>query len=149
MPGRRTHTWVGGATGLVAAVYRVRGMPDGQVIAAALGGFLGGWLGGIAPDGLEPATDPNHRKFAHSVVAAGTLCLAPTTQFEAWCMANAAAWDQAAFAHPAGTAERSQAELKAWLWRVVAGAAIGAIAGYASHLLLDAGTPRGLPMIGA
>ncbi len=31
--------------------------------------------------------------------------------------------------------------------RIVAGAMAGAAAGYASHLLLDAATPRGLPLL--
>ena len=149
MPGRATHSWVGAAAGATAAVYRVRDMPADQVLAAALGGVLGGWIGGVAPDVVEPATNPNHRGFAHSVSVGGALAYVPTTAVAAWCTAKAAAWDQSACVLPVGAPERSQAELKAWLWRAAAGTAIGMVAGYASHLLLDARTPRGLPLLGA
>ena len=148
MPRRATHSSVGATAGMVAAVYRVRAMPADHAVAAAVGGLLGGAIGGVVPDVLEPATHPNHRGFAHSAVAGGALVFAPVAEFEASCQAKAAAWDEAAGANPQGSAERSRAELRAWLWRLLAGAAVGIVAGYASHLVLDACTPRSLPLIG-
>jgi uncharacterized membrane protein len=36
--------------------------------------------------------------------------------------------------------------LMAFIWRMLSGFAVGAATGYLSHLALDVGTPRGLPL---
>jgi hypothetical protein len=47
------------------------------------------------------------------------------------------------------TGERAGAEWEALFWRTMAGFLIGFVVGYSSHLLLDAATARGLPIVGA
>jgi hypothetical protein len=149
MPNRATHARAGAAVGVGAAVYCAREAPTEQLLAEAVGGLLGGWLGGVMPDVLEPATSPNHRKLAHSAVAGGALTLARIAEWQASCRTAADAAASRATAHPLGTSERSRAEWEVLLWRLLAGALVGFVAGYASHLALDAGTARGLPLLGA
>lgn len=148
MPNRATHAKVGAAVGATVAVYRARSAPVNHVIAEGVGGLLGGWVGGVLPDVLEPATSPNHRRFAHSVVAGGTLTFARLAEWQATCRTSADRAAEVAILHPADSPERSQAELSALFWRFLAGALVGLVAGYASHLILDATTTRGLPFIG-
>lgn len=148
MPNRGTHVAagaiVGGATALVLANER----PPTAAWPELAGGLLGGALGGILPDVLEPATSPNHRKLAHSVVVAGSLALAEVTEWQAACRARSAARSEAAALLPLGSRERSEAELAVLWWSFLAGLIAGFFAGYASHLALDALTPRSLPLLG-
>lgn len=75
-----------------------------------------GGLAGSLPDLLEPASSPNHRAFFHSLVAGGFLVAS-----------NA-------------SVRKSQLPLEEKdLWSSL-------IFGYLSHLVLDGGTPKGLPL---
>jgi len=74
------------------------------------------------PDILEPATNPHHRQFFHSVVCAAAL---------GYGMYRLYHW-------------QPQEE-----WKNVAKFCLLAIGGtYLIHLAMDAGTPKSLPMIG-
>ena len=148
MPNRRTHTEVGAITGVATALFLAKGQPTAFFLAEAAGGLLGGALGGIAPDVLEPATSPNHRKLAHSLVTAGTLTLARVTEWQSDCRRQATARAHAALTCLPGSRERSDAELAAVAWSFLAGFIAGCFAGYASHLALDSMTTRSLPLLG-
>jgi len=75
-------------------------------------------LGSLVPDGLEPALHPSHRSFGHSV-SAGALSVRTMTQ----------AW--------AGDDIPTGVQLLFGFFAL----------GYVSHLVLDAGTPKGLPLL--
>jgi membrane-bound metal-dependent hydrolase YbcI (DUF457 family) len=75
-------------------------------------------LGGIAPDGLEPALNPWHRSLGHSL-SAGAVSAG----------AIARSWSTS------GTGPGSNFLLLFFAL------------GYFTHLVLDAGTPRGLPLV--
>jgi inner membrane protein len=81
----------------------------------------GGLLGAKLPDVFEPAIHSHHRKFFHSLVVAGGL---------AWAIRKVLDW-------PRETREQ----------RLLRAAVLGVAVGYASHLALDAMTPRSLPLI--
>lgn len=147
MPGRTTHAQAGAIAGAAVAAYRSRHATGDQQIAETVGGILGGLLGGMLPDLLEPATTPNHRSVAHSAVAAGTLTFARVAEWQARCRTAAEGAAKRSLLHPIGSPERNSAEWDAMLWRLVAGFLVGLVVGYGSHLLLDAGTPRGLPFV--
>ena len=147
MPNRATHAQVGAAAGGICAALRVAGAPTTHQLAETIGGLIGGWVGGVLPDVLEPATTPNHRQAAHSVVAGGTLMLARLAEWQAGCRAAADGAARRALLLPLRSDERRRAETEALVWRFVAGALVGLVAGYASHLLLDATTARGLPFL--
>lgn len=151
MPNRAEHTRVGVAVGaffaLVFAEQQTQG--DSNPLAEVIGGSLGGWLGGIMPDILEPGTSSYHRDFAHSLALAGTsVRYAQMAEWQAACRSRAALCDTQARSLVVASSQRSQVELVALFWRVLAGALVGFGAGYISHLVLDGGTPRGIPLIG-
>ncbi len=74
------------------------------------------------PDILEPASHPNHRQFFHSLAFAGVLGVA---------------------AHKLYTWEPDNPFDEATRFILLVG-----VAGYLIHLLLDAGTPKSLPLVG-
>ena len=148
MPRRRTHTVVGTALGGAAGLLTASGLPEEQraihVAFAAFGGFIGGQL----PDVIEPALSPNHRGAFHSVGALGLTGLAWLADWQGDCHARANGCDARAGAAHLTEAQKSDERFKAFWWRALAGFSVGIIAGYASHLALDATSPRGLPLLG-
>lgn len=87
-----------------------------EVLLAGLGGYGGARF----PDVIEPATNPNHRAFFHSLTvgAGSTLSLGKPDM---------------------------------WLLDIenphVRALTTGFLVGHISHLLLDASTPKGLPVV--
>ena len=148
MPNRDMHLNAGAITGAFAALVMVHGENDTLALAEIVGGVIGGALGGLAPDVLEPATSPHHRKLAHSMVAAGALTLAKVAEWQAGCRRSCAGHLAWASTLPPGSTERHDAETSALMWSIAAGLIVGFAAGYASHLALDAATSRSLPLIG-
>lgn len=84
-------------------------------------GALAGMLGSL-PDWIEPASNPHHRQFFHSVVFLGGVAYV-TYRIYRW--QPVTPWQQ----------------LTKWLGIVAGGA-------YMAHLACDARTSRGLPMLG-
>lgn len=119
MPNAGTHMIAGGLTGAAAAV-SLQTEPEPDPAAIIAGAFVGG-VAGRVPDILEPAMHPNHRAFFHSV---GVLAVVGYGTYKAW------RWE------PENDFER----ICRWL-ALVGGAA------YMSHLVLDASTPKGLPIV--
>lgn len=148
MPNYRTHLGAGTIAGGAVAGLLAREQPSAAALSELVGGLLGGAVGGVLPDVLEPATSPNHRKLAHSVVVAGSLTLAQVTEWQAACRRRAVVHTQAALLLQPGCRERSDAEFAAMWWSFVAGFTAGFFVGYASHLALDAVTTRSLPLVG-
>lgn len=147
MPNRGVHLqWSAAAGGAVAALM-AHGLPPEYFLAEVLGGVASAGLAGLLPDVLEPAVTPMHRGIAHSVTTLGLLTQIPAFQAREHCRAQATAYRMQAAALPVGCAERARAERQAWWWHVAAGACIAAPVGYAAHLLLDAQTPRSLPLM--
>jgi inner membrane protein len=114
----KQHMLIGAATSaaswLVYCHFAAREVRLGELLLAT--GI--GVVAGIAPDLLEPAVNPHHRRFFHSFAAAGLLAQATR---EAW----------------KNDSLPQETKLAASL----------ASAAYFSHLLADAYTPRGLPLI--
>jgi hypothetical protein len=150
MPNRVTHLPVGGFAGMTTAALLARNESVECVILESIGGLVGGIIGGITPDLLEPATSPWHRKFCHSYVAGGggLLTAGWVTEWQVECRRLAAEQRTKALTLAVGSQERSMAELMAVVWSVIAGVIVGLLAGYGSHLVLDATTERGLPLLG-
>jgi len=121
MPNRKAHSVIGSASGtafyLIESYKKEEDFHLGDCIAAALGGLLGG----IIPDYLDPPNNPNHRKFAHSVLLGAGSTLNIEKIFK---------WVDSLDIYDF------------WKWLLK-----GLIFGYLSHLALDLGTPKGLPLI--
>ena len=139
MPNRKTHERVGMVTGMVAASVFVPEQPGWYSAASILGGLLGGKGGGLLPDRLDLPTSPNHRGPAHGVLPVGTVLKALGQGY------------LSLFTQLVELAELEPADRNGsinWdkvLYLFLAGLMAGFAAGYGSHLLLDLGTPMGLP----
>ena len=149
MANRRAHSIAGAAAGGTAAFLLARDQGAPLHLVEALGGVIGGVVGGRLPDLIEPALHPGHRSVAHALVPAGLAgatvaprlrrAQQPVRQWADRCRARRDA--------ATGTLEQLLWWLVEMACRLAAGAMAGVAAGYASHLLLDAGTPMGLPLL--
>jgi len=121
MSSARVHATAGFAAGaLIAAVdQHVKG--NGNPLAVLAGGGIGSVATGL-PDVLEPAIHSHHRQFFHSIVYAA---LVGKLTYDAY--------------HWEPTTDGDK--ILRWLALIVGTA-------YSAHLLLDFGTPRGLPILG-
>lgn len=152
MSSGKIHRVVGGVAGGVAAGVRAHRDPNGRLLIEALAGMLGGSHGGMLPDVLEPAIHSHHRQVMHSWTLLGGTALGVVR--------NAAALEAYIQSWTAKIGELEElapqaAPFEAFLIRLGAvglhaaiGYVTGLAAGYASHLALDALTPRGLPLLG-
>lgn len=138
---RKTGLIVGTVAGAIAALDE-----DGAAfLAEVAGGALGGKFGGMMPDVLDPPTSPNHRGLAHGIIPAGALFT--------WAMAELPGW-QAELRNRAthhAVAFRRTGDIQEFMMEMMlhalSGFLAGLIGGYASHLLMDARTPKGLPVV--
>jgi membrane-bound metal-dependent hydrolase YbcI (DUF457 family) len=161
MPGRKAHRIVGTASGGIYAAHRARNQVGLNHLSEVLGGCVGGYVGGRAPDVLEPAISSWHRGTFHSATAgAGIVSL--TQALSAWvdfCRAqaiNARAVPTKAVEtltgivyvpQPRNGIEKFFSNLLELFWSFLAGLTNGFVAGYGSHLALDAFTPRSIPIL--
>jgi len=118
MPNRTAHAIFGGALSVGAYLAHMRLLGQEPTLAGIIGTGLIGAGTAALPDILEPATDPNHRSFFHSWAALGALASAAVTGVRSSNLPDA-----------------------------VKPALVAAAVGYGSHLLADATTPRGLPLV--
>lgn len=71
----KTHVTVGVLIGGGIAVYDSY-HDSGEVdFGILLAGIIGGLFGGILPDVIEPATNPNHRKLFHAILPMAVVLL--------------------------------------------------------------------------
>lgn len=119
MPNAKTHTLVGAGVGLTVALLDNNKHPATHNVAVAP---AVGALMGRLPDILEPALHPNHRQFFHGMTVLTLL---------------------------------STALLKAYRWspeepfeKFLRGLMLIGGGAYLSHLICDASTPKGLPLVG-
>ncbi len=151
MADRKTHLRVGALAGVGVGLYAARNLNDWPAVARILGAILGSIAGAALPDVFEPALHSWHRRSFHSWGAlAGTagVTLGPPVALRRWIAEREAAAEQARLqreALPKGHPDRAGLWLAEMFEHFLVAAALGLPAGYASHLILDAGSPRGLP----
>ncbi len=148
MSARRTHRTVGTFAGGGYALARARHQPTEHVLLEVIGGLLAGALGARLPDVFDPPIHPGHRGLAHGVLPVTAAGVAAVTVLNGWQDRLRAEADRRAAlrASAATPLERLWHGLLAWLSRIGAGALAGIIAGYGSHVILDAVTPASLPL---
>jgi hypothetical protein len=164
MPNRRMHRRVGRIGGGVYAFQRASKQSVAQCVTETIGGVAGGDVGALVADWLEPGISSWHRGTAHSCAAGiGILSLGEVfAGVETYCrqQAERKAAELRTLrmtpdpAQPSTFAPSPNSSLsQLWLticelfWRVLAGFANGFAAGYISHLVLDAATPRSIPVL--
>lgn len=121
-----------------------------------VGGAFGGYWASMLPDQLEPATSSWHRGACHSLGAVSVVAWVDQVLvgLAAACRAEANKYRAIQTVRDPFTGEfRPIAPnlfqlLAEWFWSFVAGVLTGLSAGYLSHLVLDAGTPRSIPFLG-
>ncbi len=118
MSGRAMHIVAGVSAGV--AIYGIikSVRKEEWTFEGAAGSGLLGALGGMLPDILEPATNPCHRQFFHSLLFGAVLLFGKEMVFEALKLSD----EQ----------------------KVLFNSLLG---GYSSHLVLDALTPKSLPIV--
>jgi hypothetical protein len=165
MPGKKTHSYVGLTAGVGYAAFQAKEQGSVNLFIEAAGGALGGWCGGQLPDVIEPGTHSWHRSFAHSgVVGTGIVTKGRSKlnlcqdQFRKQADACRLKRDSLKMVpHPSQPNLFIPAPSDQWehlcltiqelLLRFAAGFVNGLAAGYVSHLVLDAGTPRSIPLL--
>jgi inner membrane protein len=150
MANRKQHIILGAAAGVGGCAVYSYIKEEKPSWPELIGSGLSGAAGSLLPDLIEPATNPNHRSFFHSVSFAAVA--GPTAGSWAWRFRDeqirrAEECELRANAALDGF-EKILWKLQAFLHRFLAGAVPGLILGYASHLAADALTPKGLPLLG-
>lgn len=150
MPNGKTHQVVGAASGAAYAAYLAQNETDANWVFEALGGAIGGTYAARLPDIIDPATSPNHRSIAHGMI--------PVSYGVHWSNNQAKDLQVTLREFAKSQAEKSESSdrpleclahgLLAIFSTIVCGAVVGAVAGYTSHVVLDAMTPAGLPVVG-
>ncbi|MBN26829.1 MAG: metal-dependent hydrolase [Alteromonadaceae bacterium] len=119
MPNAKTHMLVGAGVGLTAALRDKKKHPASHNVVVAPA--IGAFMGRL-PDILEPALHPNHRQFLHGMTVL-TLLTAGLLKAYRW-----------------SPDEPFEKFLRGLM--LIGGGA------YLSHLICDASTPKGLPLVG-
>jgi membrane-bound metal-dependent hydrolase YbcI (DUF457 family) len=149
MPNKATHVAVGTLAGGCTAAYRAREQETAKVLEI-IGGCIGGYIGSCLPDAIEPASWPGHRQFAHSVPTGGGVAYGLYKLLEEWEIyfrSRAEYYKNKSGEEPLHWFQKLLYAILETLSRIAAGGLSGLGAGYLSHLLLDGGTPNGLPLL--
>jgi len=118
MPNRGEHALWGALSSAGCYVAAKRLLKEEVNPGTVLGWGLIGAVIGLSPDLLEPATNPKHRKLAHSLSVGGAALYSAKKS-----------WDN----------PQLNSEQKA--------GALASVAAYLSHLVLDSTTPASLPIV--
>ena len=148
MANGKTHLAVGIASGGAYAALARNRTQDNDWLLDLLAGMVGGYIGAKLPDILEPATSSWHRDFFHSfAVGAGTVAYTPgwLGQVEEHAHQQIVQ-NQLNLRWISDPQQRTKTEISILFWRFLVPFLRGLIAGYVSHLALDATTPRSLPL---
>ncbi len=145
----KTHKKVGKPLGLGYAAYSARNEQPLALVIESMAGWQGGKTGARLHDIIEPATSPNHRGLGHSLLGNGAVvAIAARPVGELQTKIRTWAHERVEKAQQSESVFESCLQL---LGAATAHAAVGwmngVIAGAGSHLLLDATTPRGLPIL--
>ncbi len=149
MPNRDIHVPVGMTAGLVTALYLSKDQKNEDRIWEAIGGLIGGYGGSRFPDVFESANSPHHRAFVHSLAAGTTVSVKANEATDTWVAFFREKAD--CIAEKRKTANLTDfdkliVDIFEILLRVAAGVGPGFVAGYGSHLVLDACTKKSLPL---
>ena len=148
MPNRGTHVGIALVAQLGVELLRKSVLSDDDRLQDVRQQSLGATCGGVLPDILEPALSPDHRQFAHGMIPAAAVAWFGQGKHREGCDALYV-WAKSAPGLGEGVQSgSSQAELPRWFRFIVAGFFRALPVGYVSHLIADATTPRGLPMLG-
>lgn len=149
MPNRKEHQIIGATTGGAAALVCAHNEKPLNLLIETLGGAFAGYHSGHWADRLDPPTSPRHRAGAHGIVpvaAASYVGLKLLDPAQTWLRENADIQKQKSL-EAGSTLKGFLHFLLELLCRFASGALAGILGGYDSHLLADATTKTGLPLL--
>ena len=143
---RPVHT----VAGVSAAIVQLLADEDNSdlPLAEVIGRLLGGAWGSRGPDLIDPPTSPGHRGVGHAIVPVLLTFLLIAHFMPTWqqtVRSQAATARAQAGASPPGEGWGYQCTATAC--EFLLGLIIGVPVGYGSHVLFDATTPAGLPLL--
>lgn len=148
MPNRNTHIGIALFAQLGLEMVRQSDLAGDDRFWDVVGAALGATCGGVLPDVLEPALSPDHRQFAHGMLPTAAVAWFGKGKHREGCEALYAWAKSAPIPGEAAQADSGQNDTPRWLRFVIAGFFRALPVGYVSHLIADAATPRGLPVLG-
>jgi len=148
MPDYRTQVAVGAPAGIACAFFNSLNQRRFDV-AEAFGGWWGETAGAVLPDVFDPPTHPGHRAMGHGLVPVGAASLFWAGNLPSWQdslrrQADQHYVQQVSAENPFAALGHVLAE---WFFRFLAGFVAGFGAGYISHIILDFGSPRCVPLV--
>jgi len=149
MPNRPVHLAAAVPLATFVAAHKARELNGLRYVAEVAGGALGGAIGGLGPDWVDPPTSPFHRGVGHSAAVSCVLAVLASRRIDSW---QARLREEAARLR---SLHRVAVDplLRAFygicyvLMCLVSGALVGFLVGWGSHLALDFGSVRTLPLI--
>ena len=140
MADAKTHALIAGVAGVGAyAIYCRRNAQEVKFLDAMISGLIA-VIGGLAPDLIEPANNPNHRSLFHSL-AAGAALIHGTNQVIS---SDVRDWNTAGAALIHGTNQVQSDDRVSETAKLMM---VLLVVGYVSHIFADALTPKGLPVL--
>ncbi len=150
MPNKDTHVFFGTASGAIYSLSLSKDQEVNNRILESIGGGIGGYCGSRLPDIFNPANQPRHRAFAHSMLT-GTVSTVNANEIAfLWIKTFREMADYFKACRQDEQISDFNKNLCLFfeiLMRVMVGIGPGLIAGYISHLALDATTQRSLPLV--
>ncbi len=147
----KTHRKVGKLAGALTTLMYMEASDDPVDVALSLvGGYWAGAAGAALPDIFEPAIHSFHRDVMHSYTfgTVGSVAARPVIEkWRAYCRQNASNAAQRRLVPGVTPADFWASLAEELFWKIAVGFASGIAAGYVSHLMLDAATPRGIPLL--
>jgi hypothetical protein len=148
LPNRASHLQIAVVAQSVIECGRTTSLVGNDRFWDVVGALAGASFGGMLPDLLEPALNPNHRQFCHGIVPSLSLITFGANRYLQG-IDELYAWADAAPTTPAySNSTLDPQTTPRWLRFFVAGFVRALPTGYLSHLLADAVTPKGLPLLG-
>jgi uncharacterized membrane protein YeaQ/YmgE (transglycosylase-associated protein family) len=149
MPNRAEHVSAAVPVGIAFSLYKAHGRNQSGILWEALGGGVGAVAGALLPDLVDVPSCPNHRAMAHGFATAGVLA------YGAWKYLDDLQDSLRAEARQHALEKLGPSAPSLALWhglleiflQILAGALAGFVAGYISHIALDFGTPRSIPLV--
>jgi hypothetical protein len=147
MPNKAKHISVAMPVGAAYAAIQANNINGLPFVLEVAGGALGGVVGGVLPDRFDPPLHPWHRSLGHGLVPVGTAAYYWQRNLEtAQSDLRARADVHSALAARSTGLECVWHSAVEWFFRLLSGFVAGIGAGYISHVALDFGTARCVPV---
>lgn len=149
MPNRSVHLAAAVPIGTMIAAHKARKFSGLQYLAEVAGGAIGGAAGGLGPAWVDPPNSPFHRGAGHSPAVSCILTGLASRRIDAWqtWLREEAARFRLLQNLVADPLVRAFYGVCYVLVCLVSGALVGFLGGWGSHLALDFGTVRSLPLV--